>query len=116
MSFAAIIASSLFKRVGSICRVTVAGGVELMPSLGYEIGGHAESCGDASSISGIGLGAVGDVAPLHLRSGITHSASCVVEKSLLLCGRHLAEQDARLLIVITFNAMIPMRGRPFKRQ
>lgn len=87
-----------------------------MPSLGYLGNSHAESGGHACAISWIGLGAVGNVASLHLRPGIAHGASSVVEKDVLLGRRHVAEQDARLFIVIIFDSMIPMSGRAFKRQ
>src|SRR3984893_4797521 len=68
------------------------------------------------AIGGIGLGAIGDVPPLNVFGGCADMAGRVLEQSLALSGVHLAEEIARLLIVVIIDAMVPVGGRAVDRQ
>ena len=68
------------------------------------------------AIGGIGLGAIGDVPPLNVFGGCADLAGRVLEQSLALSGVHLAEEIARLLIVVIIDAMVPVGGRSVDRQ
>src|SRR5581483_3878869 len=72
----------------------------------------------ARAISRVRFRAVGDVALLDLDARVAHGARRVLEQHLLLRRRHLAKQDAGLLVVVIVDAMIPMRRRtrPFQRR
>src|SRR4030088_135658 len=72
--------------------------------LRFEI--DAQRLRDAGAVGGIGLGAVADMPLLN-----------VLRRAADLAGRaHLAEEIARLLVVIVVDTMIPMRGRSFDLQ
>src|SRR5277367_1398388 len=81
-----------------------------IPSLGGVAERQAKGRGDARAIGGIGLGTVADVAPLDLEPRVAHGAGGVLEQNLLLCGAHLPEQIAGLLMVIVVYAMVPIGG------
>src|SRR6267142_400046 len=53
---------------------------------------------------------------LKLMRSAADLASCIVEQRLTLSRAHLAEEIARLLVVIVVDTMVPMRGRTFDRQ
>src|SRR3546814_19531108 len=44
---------------------------------------------------------------LNPEAGVAQGAGGVIEQGLLLCGAHLPEQVARLLVVVVVDAMIP---------
>src|SRR6185369_12057128 len=71
---------------------------------------------DAGAVGGIGLGTIGDMTLLDVLRSTADLASRIVEQRLLLGRRHLAEQIARLLVVIVVDAMVPVRGRAIDLQ
>src|SRR5262249_8320645 len=85
-------------------------------SLGCLIEFEVKCSSDTCTISRIGFGAVGDVAQLDFKSGITHGAGGVLEQNLLLGGAHLPKQIAGLFIVIVNDAMVPIRRIALDRQ
>src|ERR1700730_7318091 len=76
----------------------------------------AQRLRDARAVGGIGLGAVADMPLLNVLRSAADLASRIVEQRLLLDGAHLAEEIARLLVVIVVDTMVPMRGRTFDLQ
>src|SRR3954470_5725901 len=71
---------------------------------------------DARTIRRIGFGAVDDMALLDFDARVPHGAGGVLEQKLLLFGAHLPEQDAGLLVVVIFYAMIPISRITLDRQ
>jgi hypothetical protein len=71
---------------------------------------------DAGAVGGIGLGAIGDMPLLNVLLRAADLASRIVEQRLLLGRAHLAEEIARLLVVIVVDTMIPMGGPTFDLQ
>src|SRR5258705_4881169 len=84
-------------------------------SFGCLVERKAKRGGDAGAIRGIGFGAVGDITLLDFDARVTHGAGGAFEEKLLLLGGHLPEQDARLLVVVVVDAMIPVRRIAFDR-
>src|SRR3981081_1477759 len=78
--------------------------------LRFEI--DAQRLRDAGAVGGIGLGAVADMPLLNVLRRAADLAGRIVEQRLLLGRAHLAEEIARLLVVIVVDTMIPMRGPP----
>jgi hypothetical protein len=70
---------------------------------------EAEGAGDAGAVGRIGAETIGDVPLLDVLARIAHRAGRVLEQRLLLGGCHQAEKIARLLPVITIDAMIAVR-------
>src|SRR5437879_2764211 len=79
-------------------------------SEGIAGGNTGERGGDPPAILRVGLGTVGDVTFLDVCRRAVHGAGRIVEQCLALGGVHLPKQDARLLIVVIIDAMIPMCG------
>ena len=71
---------------------------------------NAQRLGHAFAVSRIGLQTIADVANLNLLRGIAHRAGGVLEESLLLFGRHQAEQQPALRVVVVVLAMFPVIG------
>src|SRR6266850_8134712 len=82
--------------------------------VGFEI--DAQRLRDASAVGRVGLGAVGDMTLLNVLGRTADLASRIVEQRLTLSWAHLAEEIARLLVVIVVDTMVPMRGPTFDRQ
>src|SRR6202022_2629629 len=76
----------------------------------------AQRLRDARAVGGIGLGAVADMPLLNVLRSAADLASRIVEQRLLLGGAHLAEEVARLLVVIVVDTMVQMRGPAFDLQ
>src|SRR4030088_153215 len=77
--------------------------------LRFEI--DAQRLRDAGAVGRIGLGAVGDMPLLNVLGRAADLAGRIVEQGLLLSRAHLAEEIARLLVVIVVDTMVPMRRR-----
>src|ERR1700680_2591567 len=65
----------------------------------------AQRLRDARAVGRIRLGAVGGVPLLNVLGRTADLASRVIKQGLTLSGAHLAEQIARLLVVIIVNTM-----------
>src|SRR5260370_4156206 len=76
----------------------------------------AQRLRDACAVRRNRLGAVGDMTLLNVLGRTADLASRIVEQGLTLGGAHLAEEIARLLVVIVVDTMVPMRGRTFDPQ
>src|SRR5216684_5840628 len=68
------------------------------------------------AVGGIGLGAIGDVPLLNVFGRCADLSRRVVEQRLALSGVHLAEEIARLLIVVIIDSIVPVGGRAVDRQ
>src|SRR5699024_10974563 len=79
--------------------------------------GDAEGVGNTLAVSGIGLGAVVDVADLDLTGHAVHGAGGVAEKGFLLFGRHHPEQLAGLFVIVgVVTGILPAVGVAGKLQ
>jgi hypothetical protein len=87
-------------------------GTEIRPCLAQ----FGESGCDPRAVGGIGLGAIGDMTLLDVFRSAADLASRIVEQRLLLGSSHLAEEIARLLIVVVVDTMVPVRGRAIDLQ